>query len=309
VDCSKERGLLSEYIDGRLAPSEALRLEEHLRACPECAAEEQSLRQTVAWLQELPVVEAPRSFAIPTYIGAPLAVPWWRRWPSFQGLRVATAACATMLVLALALQLVMSTSTNLMPSYSAAKQGRLAEAPAAVDNSVAPSEVAKSSLDAAPLKTAPILATAGPALAAPAAPPAAAPSAATTGPALAPAGPAAALAATPAPAPARPAAADRAPATVGPSPVSGGEPAPTTRGPLAGAVDRSAPKPQEAAATPVVAAAAAPQPTAAPPSVRQEMPETRRETAANPLWLAIGALALATLILGAATMVAWAKRR
>jgi anti-sigma factor RsiW len=55
---------LSAYIDGELTPRERTRVEQHLKECPACAEDLRTLRQTVALLKELPVIPAPRSFAV-----------------------------------------------------------------------------------------------------------------------------------------------------------------------------------------------------------------------------------------------------
>ena len=54
----------SAYVDGRLSPDERLRLEEHLRSCPDCTRKLEGLRTVVAELRQLPPVAAPRSFAL-----------------------------------------------------------------------------------------------------------------------------------------------------------------------------------------------------------------------------------------------------
>ena len=58
------RDQLSAYIDGALDPPAAGRLEAHLGECEGCRTELEQLRSTVAALRELPVAQAPRSFAL-----------------------------------------------------------------------------------------------------------------------------------------------------------------------------------------------------------------------------------------------------
>jgi len=89
---------LSVYIDGELSPSEKRRVEEHLKECRSCSESLTTLRQTVALLKELPVVPAPRSFAVRPAVVRPKPV----RTPSARGyglLRGATALATLLLVL------------------------------------------------------------------------------------------------------------------------------------------------------------------------------------------------------------------
>lgn len=62
MNCDGVRGLLSAYLDGELSPGELLRVEQHLRRCPACADEVDSLRQTIALVASLDEVEVPASF-------------------------------------------------------------------------------------------------------------------------------------------------------------------------------------------------------------------------------------------------------
>ena len=57
---------LSEYISGRLGPSEAQRTERHMSACPVCSQELASLQHTVQLLKRVPNVQPVRSFALQT---------------------------------------------------------------------------------------------------------------------------------------------------------------------------------------------------------------------------------------------------
>jgi hypothetical protein len=94
-ECSKTRDLLSGYMDQRLNPEEVAHVEGHLRTCPGCREELESLRATVALLHRLPEVTPSRSFAV-----APVRpLPGRRALPA---LRFATAGVVLLLVLAFA---------------------------------------------------------------------------------------------------------------------------------------------------------------------------------------------------------------
>jgi anti-sigma factor RsiW len=94
-ECSKTRELLSGYMDQRLNPEEVAHVEGHLRTCPGCREELDSLRATVALLHRLPEVTPSRSFAV-----APVRpLPGRRALPA---LRFATAGVVLLLVLAFA---------------------------------------------------------------------------------------------------------------------------------------------------------------------------------------------------------------
>jgi len=94
-ECSKARELLSGYLDRRLNSEEATRVEGHLKTCPGCREELESLRAIVALLHRLPEVAPSRSFAV-----APVRpLPGRRALPA---LRFATAGVVLLLVLAFA---------------------------------------------------------------------------------------------------------------------------------------------------------------------------------------------------------------
>jgi len=61
---TRVRDNLSAYLDGRLSARQAARVEAHLRDCPECRAELESLRATVALLKSLPDVPLPGNFTL-----------------------------------------------------------------------------------------------------------------------------------------------------------------------------------------------------------------------------------------------------
>jgi hypothetical protein len=94
-ECSRTRDVLSGYMDRRLNPEEAARIEEHLSTCQGCREELESLRATVVLLRRLPGVTPSRSFAL-----APVKpLPGRRALPA---LRFATAGAVLLLVLAFA---------------------------------------------------------------------------------------------------------------------------------------------------------------------------------------------------------------
>ena len=93
--CSGMRDALSSYMDGRLNPEDAVRVEKHLNTCRGCREDLESLGATVALLRRLPEVTPSRSFAV-----APVrAMPGRRVLPA---LRFAAAGAALLLVLAFA---------------------------------------------------------------------------------------------------------------------------------------------------------------------------------------------------------------
>ncbi|HUS70500.1 MAG TPA: zf-HC2 domain-containing protein [Anaerolineae bacterium] len=89
---------LSAYIDGELAGRERARVEQHLKECQTCAENLRTLRQTVALLKELPVIPAPRSFAVRPTVVRPRPAPAPSAW-GYGLLKGATAIAALLLVL------------------------------------------------------------------------------------------------------------------------------------------------------------------------------------------------------------------
>ncbi len=85
---------LSAYLDGELLPRERDAVERHLSDCPSCRWNLKTLRQTVQWTSQLPMVRVPRSFAIPVPARPAPAAPRWRFMPVLQG---ATALVALLL--------------------------------------------------------------------------------------------------------------------------------------------------------------------------------------------------------------------
>jgi hypothetical protein len=90
---------LSAYLDRELSSREQGYVEHHLATCPHCRRELDTLRRTVEWTMELPVVPVPRAFTIPVAAPARRAPVGQRAWrlPVLQG---ATALVALLFVLA-----------------------------------------------------------------------------------------------------------------------------------------------------------------------------------------------------------------
>lgn len=89
---------LSAYIDGELTTRERTRVEQHLKECQACAEDLRTLRQTVALLKELPVIPAPRSFAVRPRVAKFRPAPAPSAW-GYGLLKGATAIAALMLAL------------------------------------------------------------------------------------------------------------------------------------------------------------------------------------------------------------------
>lgn len=99
AQCRRVRDMLSEYLDDRLGHEDQDIVEHHLEACEACSSELESLRMTVEMLHRVPVVPAPRSFAISGVETERVSIldPQRLRW-----LRPATAVVTVVLVVLLA---------------------------------------------------------------------------------------------------------------------------------------------------------------------------------------------------------------
>ena len=196
------RALLSSYIDGEVSAAESRRVERHLAGCDECAAELESLRATTMLLGRLPLLDAPRSYAL-----TPVDVADAPRLTGLPGL-ISIAALARgfapMGAAALALVLIVGVALIVMRGIGGEYQAA-APAPAAAPMAAAPAPAAPAAPAVPQMAAAPAAPQAAPpAPAAPAAQP-------TTAPAPAPQAAMPAPAAQPTIAPA-PAAAMAAPA-------------------------------------------------------------------------------------------------
>jgi hypothetical protein len=94
--------LLSAYLDGRLNPSEAARLEARLSADTNLKSSLDDLRQTRALLRQLPQRRAPRNFRLTPKM-AGIRPPAPRAYPAF---RLATGLVALLFVAAVGLNAV-----------------------------------------------------------------------------------------------------------------------------------------------------------------------------------------------------------
>ncbi len=63
MKCRRTCERLNAYLDGELAPHEALAVQEHLRACPRCAAELDELKRLNRALEGQPLIAVPAAFA------------------------------------------------------------------------------------------------------------------------------------------------------------------------------------------------------------------------------------------------------
>jgi len=134
---------LSAYIDGELTPRERARVEQHLKECPACTEDLRTLRQTVALLKELPVIPAPRSFAVRPRVAKLRPAPARSAW-GYGLLKGATAVAALLFVLLIGGDLALHTfggtavswapaapapEAAMAPSYQADMEAAVEEAP------------------------------------------------------------------------------------------------------------------------------------------------------------------------------------
>jgi hypothetical protein len=129
---------LSAYLDGQLSPAKRQALESHLGTCGQCQWNLQTLRTTVQWTRDLPVVPVPRTFTIPVP-AKPAREPRWR-WslPVLQG---ATAVVALLFVFSVAGDLMLRGVLPASAPYVPRGEVVMQEAPAAEDAAEAPLEV------------------------------------------------------------------------------------------------------------------------------------------------------------------------
>ncbi len=129
------RELSSPYIDGRLSQKENVWVENHLEGCQECRAELNSLRGTVAVLQRLPMVPAPRSFALP---GAPQRERWVPQQPLVWAMQFSTGVAALLLGLIVIGDSLQGTSPPpTSPMQSLAQEKAAVPSPAAAPRALA----------------------------------------------------------------------------------------------------------------------------------------------------------------------------
>jgi hypothetical protein len=100
-DAHENVDLLSGYLDNQVTPEQRTYIERHVLICVSCQLELQSLRQTVAMLQALPRVLAPRAFTLSEVqigrrarAGAGLTAPWFGGLARVAGVMAALAVIA-----------------------------------------------------------------------------------------------------------------------------------------------------------------------------------------------------------------------
>jgi anti-sigma factor RsiW len=137
---------LSAYVDSELTGRERARVEQHLKECQACAENLRTLRQTVALLKELPVIPAPRSFAVRPRVARPRPAPAPSAW-GYGLLKGATAIAALLLVLLIGGDLALHVFGGPLVSW----------APAAVAPEVALAPSYEADMEPAALEEAPML--------------------------------------------------------------------------------------------------------------------------------------------------------
>jgi len=137
---------LSAYIDGELAGRERARVEQHLKECQACAEDLRTLRQTVALLKELPVIPAPRSFAVRPRVAKFRPAPAPSAW-GYGLLKGATAIAALLLVLLIGGDVALHVFGGPLVSW----------APAALAPEAALAPSYEADMEAAPVEEAPML--------------------------------------------------------------------------------------------------------------------------------------------------------
>ncbi len=108
--------LLSAYLDGRLNPSDAARLERRLSSDPGLKATLEDLRETRGLLRRLPQRRAPRNFRLTPKM-AGIKPPEARAYPAF---RFATALAALLFVAAVGLNAVTPFAASRLAAPAAA---------------------------------------------------------------------------------------------------------------------------------------------------------------------------------------------
>jgi hypothetical protein len=129
---------LSAYLDGQLSPAKRQALESHLGTCGQCQWNLQTLRTTVQWTRELPVVPVPRAFTIPVPAKPARETRWRWSLPVLQG---ATAVAALLFVFSVAGDLMLSRVLPAPVPLSPRGEVALQEAPAVDEAAEAPLRV------------------------------------------------------------------------------------------------------------------------------------------------------------------------
>ncbi len=105
VDGHISQEMISSYLDGALRTKEIGKVDFHMASCDVCVQEMDDLRSVIGILRSMPIVPAPRSFAIPvpaaTAWSPEPSRAWWSPAP-MMGLRVAVAGAAMALAVVFA---------------------------------------------------------------------------------------------------------------------------------------------------------------------------------------------------------------
>lgn len=120
---ARYEALVTEHLDGLLDATGEAKLREHLASCAECAAEVAEQKALLAVLRAEPLVEAPRSFALP-YAPRTVEAPVSRVSKLLRSMQVATAAAALVLVFLVGINIVEGPGA-LEPTDEAAIQQRM----------------------------------------------------------------------------------------------------------------------------------------------------------------------------------------
>ncbi len=116
---------LSAYVDNDLTPAERDRVRAHVAECDRCAQDLDDLRQTVAWLRQMPTHPAPRSFAVSAQHAATRSRVAWLA-PYF---RAAGALAAILLIVVVAADFLQTSGGIRMAAAPAPHLNGLSAAP------------------------------------------------------------------------------------------------------------------------------------------------------------------------------------
>ena len=101
------RNLLSDYLEGSLAPADLRELELHLEGCRDCSSAAAALRETLSELRAFPRLEVPPHFTSRVLARTSMRdrspAPWEALWSWIAIPRLTPAAAAALLVLPLIL--------------------------------------------------------------------------------------------------------------------------------------------------------------------------------------------------------------
>jgi hypothetical protein len=124
IPSDRDLELLSAYLDGELSDREKERLEQRLARESALRADLDDLRETVALVNDLPRLKAPRNFTLdPAVYGRP--VPWWQRLFTLKSalqLSGAMGAVASVALIIVAVLLTQSSPNNASQPVSESAQ-------------------------------------------------------------------------------------------------------------------------------------------------------------------------------------------